>query len=165
MKLFNKNITTKIPVFFLLFSLLIFSCQSTEEKTDHAFENAKLSKEFTDDSLDMETEAELAPLLATKPMKVVVVDPWINYSKEIEKEIKANEKMIADLRIASGSNEKEFKKIASLEKSNQELQRKVLEYKQNLDADMEKFKSEMKSEMIGLEEDIKELSKDIQKKQ
>lgn len=164
MKHFNKNITNKIPVFFLLFSILIFSCQSTEKKTDHAFEDAKLSKKFTDDSLDMETEAELVPLLATKPMKAVVVDSWINYSREIEKEIKANEKMIADLRTASGTNAKEFKKIASLEKINQELQSNLIEYKQKFEADLEKFKSEMKSDMIELEEDLEELSKNIQKK-
>ena len=76
-------------------SILFFvSCHSVEEKTDSAYEEAKVSKEFTDDSLDMETEAELVPLLKTKPMKVVV-DPWTNYSTEIEKEIKANEKAIA----------------------------------------------------------------------
>lgn len=160
---YNKSFIFKIKTIVIpVFVLFFISCHSIEEKTDSAYEDAKESKEFTDDSLDMETEAELVPLLKTKPMKVVVVDPWTNYSKEIEKEIKANEKIIADLRISSGSNAKEFKKIAGLEKSNQELQSKLIEYKQMLDADMEKFKSDMRSDLIELEQDFKELSEGIQ---
>jgi hypothetical protein len=147
--------------FFPVFFLFLISCHSFEEKTDTAFEEAKVSKEFTDDSLDMETEADLVPLLKTKPIKVVVIDPWTNYAKEIEKEIRTNEKSIADLRAASGSNAKEFKKIASLEKSNQELQSNLIEYKQIFESNMEKFKSQMRLDLTELEQDLKELSEGI----
>jgi hypothetical protein len=164
MKLITRNINNEIPVFFLLFSLFIFSCQSTEEKTDHAFEDAKLSKEFTDDSLDMETEAELVPLLATKPMKVVVVDSWINYSKEIEKEIKANESRIAELRTSSSSNVKTFKRIASLESINLNLNKRMIDYDMEAKADLERFKSKLKADMLVLNADINQLSISIKSK-
>ncbi len=144
-------------IFFIPVLLLFFiSCHSVEEETDSAFEEAKESKEFTDDSLDMETEAELVPLLKTKPMKVVVVDPWTNYSKEIEMEIKANEKMINDLRNASGSDVKEFKKIAALEKTNLEFQTRMSDYKIEADADLEKFKSELMVDMVELNLKLKD---------
>jgi len=140
--------------YLILPALAMNSCSSAEEKSDEAYENAKLSKEYTDDSLVMETEEKLVPLLATKPMKVVVVDPLTNYMKEVEKELKLNERMILDLRKMNNPSSKENKRISSLEKDNLELQTRIVEYRLKASEDLEKFKLEMKTDMIELSEEL-----------
>ncbi len=144
--------TCFIPVSFLFF----IDCSSVEDERDTAFEEAQISKEFTDDSLDMETEAELVPLLHTKPKKVDA-DSWTTFSDEIEKEIKINEKTIADLRLVSGTNVKLFKKITALEKNNKEFHNRLLNFNHEKDATIEKFKSDLKKDMTKLTDDLANL--------
>lgn len=148
--------TCFIPVSFLFF----IACSSVEDERDTAFEEAQISREYTDDSLDMETEAELVPLLHTKPKKVDA-DPWTTFSTEIEKEIKANEKTIADLRLVSGTNVKLFKKIAALEKNNQEFHNRLLNFNHEKEATIEKFKADLKTDMIKLKDDLASLFESV----
>ncbi len=136
----------------------VFSCQSLEEKSDGAYEEAKVSKEFSDDSLEMDVEKDRALSTEVKTDKVVVVDSWVKYATAMEKEIKAFEKSIDKLRNVSSSGQKNAKKLTSLESSKQDLQKRLLEYKLEMESNLEKFKAELKVDMIELDEELKKLA-------
>lgn len=146
---------------YIFFCTGIFSCQSVEEKSDGAYEEAKESKEFSDDSLEMDVEGEIERSNGVKTDKVMVVDSWVKYASGIEKEIKAFEKSIAGLRSYISGDSKNAKKLTALENNKQDLQKRLLEYRLEAEADLEKFKAEIKSELTGMDEELKKLTESI----
>lgn len=158
----NQPIQTLLnykSILVLLIATSIFSCQSVEEKSDGAYEEAKESKVFTDDSLEMESEME-TPII-TKENKVIVINPWVKYATDIEKEIKICEKKMAQLRVESGTNEKTIKRITALENEYHDLQKRMMDFNKETEANFEKFKSELKTDLIELDSDLNELSTSI----
>lgn len=142
-----------------LSTILFISCESKEIKSDEAYEIAKESKVFTDDSLG----ADSLPVLNTKAesnikTKLVIIDSWEKYEKEIDLEIKLNEKIISDLRLLGGSSVKTFKKISLLEKTNLDLQKRLIEYHKKCNSDLEKFKLEMAFDLNKLKDELNSIS-------
>lgn len=141
------------------FSLLIFvSCESPEQKTDGAFELVKEEKMMAKDSFIAENEIPKVVTKVAIVMKNENVDEWKKFKLETEKKILKNENQIKEIKGMPDSNAKLYRKVATLEKNNNDLRRQMDEYNEEMKMKWASFKVKIDHDVndIGIElQDIK----------
>lgn len=136
------------------FFLMIFvSCESPEQKTDDAFELVKEEKMMAKDSFIAENEITKVVTKVEIVMKNQMVDEWKKFKLETEKKILKNESKIKEIKGTPDSNTKLYKKVATLEKDNNDLRRQMDEYNEEMKVKWETFKIKINHDVneIGIE--------------
>ena len=125
---------------------LFTNCTTPAEKTDAAREDVQEAKE------DL------------KQAKEDFAEQFIKFKFDTEEKITANDKLIADLKSYSKDKKKEVKAdydkaVSDLEAKNQEMKRKIEDYKAEGNEKWDAFKDEFNHDMDQLGEAIKDIGK------
>ena len=125
--------------------MALVSCESHEQKADEAFESFKEEKMNSKDSIIIYKD--------TASKKSENTDEWSKFKIETEKKIASNEKMIRDIRNIQNASASLLKKIAGIEKENNDFKRQMDEYKEDIKVKWENFKGTMNHDVdkIGIE--------------
>lgn len=152
-----KNIATPIVVSLLALctSIVLVACQSHEQKADDTFEYVRKEKR-ANDSITAVVEAIIVE--KTKPKVVTVIteiDEWTRFKNEVEKKIIMNETKIKQLKNKLNSSSKSTKKITTIENENNDLMKKMEEYKEEEKVKRENFKTDFNHQVnsIGIDLD------------
>ncbi len=132
-----KNIFIRISVIALIAGTSLSSCVSSKKKLDNA-ENRVAEAKKDLDRANEEYRADMA-----------------NYRKETSEKIAANEKSILDLneKIANENEDTKLKyqeQIADLKSRNNEMKKKMVDYKDDGKQSWDKFKTEFSHDMEEL---------------
>jgi len=145
----KEEITTMFFTCFYLFILV--SCESHEQKADDAFDIVKAEKLRIKDTIVIENKI---PETSTKVFSVKEIESdWSKFKNEIEKKIFLNENIIKEIKSNPNVNAKLLKKVTSLEQDNNELRKKMDQYKEEVEVMWENFKTEINHSVndIGIE--------------
>jgi len=139
-----KKIVITLAATVFIAGMLLTSCNSTSQKIENAEDKVQNAKEAV---VDAKSELNLALQDS--------VTEFQQFKTEFQNQITANEKSIAGLRlsIVDASRENKIlyeKKIAELEKRNNDLKTELAEYKEDGTNQWQSFKSEFKSDMDEL---------------
>ena len=134
----KKIILLSVVTVFMAGTMFI-SCQSSSEKVNQAKE----------DVIEAKQELNLA-----------ITDSIVQFKKESEQQIIANEKRIAEFKTKIAKEKKEVKAtyentLAELEQKNNELKKKLIDFKDNETDNWESFKTEFSSDMNDLGSTLK----------
>lgn len=156
----NSNFAITIATGFLSL-LFLTSCQSHEQNTDEAFESFKEGKLMSEanDSSSKETNDKLikTDTIKTGKIKTEIIkenqNEWEKFKLEIEKKILVNKNKIKEIKNIPGADTKLLRKVSSLEKDNNNLRKKMDEYKEEEKMHWENFKTMMDHNVndIGIE--------------
>ncbi len=154
-------VTQLIIILVLLLSLV--SCESHEQKTDVAFENFKEGKlsQKEDVAIPEDTSEKRAVIIKT-PIKVQKTtegeNDWTKFKCEIEKKIIKNEIQINEIKAKANLTTKELKKASSLEKENNDIRRKMDEFKEDEKMKWEKFKLTIDQDVNDINVELKDIN-------
>jgi len=136
------------------FIMILASCESHEQKVDDAFERVKEEKKTIKDSTLISKALVEEPKKAEQIVnKIDTSDDWTKFKKEVEKKILANQNSIKALKSLPDANSRLLKKIAGLEKDNNDLRNQMDEYNEDMKVRLEKFKVQVNHDVneIGIE--------------
>lgn len=160
----NLNFISRI-VTVCLFVVIMVSCDSHEEETDNAFEQVKeekmISNENDSDSVIQEIIEEPKKLVSA--MKTKKLDDWTKFKLETEKKISGNENKIQNIKNIPNVDFKLLRKIASLEKDNNELRIQMDKFNLEVKMKWENFKTTINHDVNEIEIELKDLAKNNKK--
>lgn len=155
------NLKFKIPSLQILtccsFALLL-SCQSHEQKADSAFEILKHEKEFSHDSLLIQSELDLQATTTEVVHKAVIMSEWELFKNNFEKKTNANDQKIHQLSKLNGVSDRTQKRINNLKQENNDLRKSLNEYREAEKVRWETFKTEMMHNINTIEIELKDIS-------
>ncbi len=143
-------------VFFIIF---LASCQSHEPKSDYAFDREKEERLLLKDSNSNSDEMLVEPIKKTE----VSLSEWDYFKATMEKKLLVNESKIKQIKGLPNSNVKAYKKVARLEKENNNLRTKMADYHEEMKLKWGKFKTEMTKEMEVLSTELKDMTPIVKK--
>ena len=153
-----KTYYTKTHFLVVFLLPLIYSCASNQQKPDEAYKNVKWDKTNT-----YQTPADLE--IIKEPTKMVVVkkqpeakSEWNTFRIATETRIKATETKIEAIKSNPALTNKDQKKLAVLEKSNNDLRNQLNEYNREANEKWEAFKTKMAENMTQLNNEIDVIS-------
>lgn len=121
--------------------ILVISCESHEQKADHAFELVKEEKMMFPDSANIDQEIIEEPTKVAFVKKNETLDEWNIFRVEVEKKIRTNELAIKEIKNMSNADLKLLKKMTSIEQDNNDVIKKMDEYKEEEKVRWENFKT------------------------
>lgn len=146
-------------------AILLFSCESKEQNIDDAFTQVKEEKMLLEDSInDMQELIEDSITTTVVKIQQVTIDEWSSFMLEIEKKIKTNEQTIMAIKSVPNYKVKLFKKVATLEETNNNLKIKIKDYQEDEKLKMENFKQTIYLEAQEIDNHLNEMTLKNQKK-
>ena len=119
--------------------MLITSCGPPKQKPEDAFDRVKKVRMLTNDS-NFVSEEIIQESMKTEPVKKNEnLDEWTKFKIETEKKIHQNEKKIKEIKSLPGANAGMLRKLANLEKDNNDLRIKMEAYQEEVKAKWELF--------------------------
>lgn len=163
----NKSIT-KMKTNFItscFIATLLFSCESKEQNMDDAFAQVKEEKMLLEDSINDSHEL-IDDSIKTTVVKIqqVTINEWSSFMLEIEKKININEQTIKAIKSIPNYSVKLFKKVATLEETNNNLKIKIKDYQEDEKLKMENFKQTIYLEVQEIDNQLNEMTLKNQKK-
>ncbi|HXC03949.1 MAG TPA: hypothetical protein VNZ86_04305 [Bacteroidia bacterium] len=156
-----KILNTVAALFLLIAGL--YSCQTREQKPDDAFEHIKEQKREIVDSVlhareavPMQKQADIQKQ-ADVQKKTETADVWVHFRTDMEAKILVNEAKIKTLKGAKETNTKSFRRIARLEKDNQDLRAQMDGYVKDEKIRQEKFRVTLLSDEKEIEASLKDI--------
>lgn len=137
--------------------MFLLSCTQHEQKADDAFDRLKKEKLRTKDSVVITEEPMLEPKKNVVVKKAESPDEWTKFKIETESKIIANESKIRELKGNPNSKAKLLKKIATIEKHNNDLRKQMDVYNEDVKVMWENFKVKMRHDVNEIEIDLKDL--------
>jgi hypothetical protein len=138
--------------------MFLSSCTQDGPKADDAFDRLKKEKLLTKDRVII-PEAPLAePKKISVAKKVENLDEWTKFKTETESKITTNENKIKVLKGIPNSNAKLLKKIATIEKHNNDLRKQMDVYNEDVKMKWENFKAKMSHDVNEIDIDLKDLT-------
>jgi len=146
-----------------LIAIFISSCGSHQEKPDDAFERVKQVRMMSTDS-SFVSEKVIQESMKTEPIKKnEILDEWTKYKNEMEKKIHSNENKIKEIKGLPDANDGLLRKVAVLEKTNNDLRVKMDEYKEEVKVKWEMFQASMNHNVNEIEIELNTLKTDNKK--
>ncbi len=151
------------PFFYLILTLnciLVFlsACESHEQKADEAFDRVKEEKRVEMNnpvkSIDSVPPVEKIKIKSTNKN----LDEWMQFKNEMEKVIAKNEIKIKEIRKQSNSNAKTFRKLAGLEKDNNDLLKQMNEYQIEIESRWKNFKIQLTNDQLKINGALEDLT-------
>ncbi len=153
----NTNFISIIIAGFFSATMLI-SCESHEQKADEAFELVKEEKMLSND-VNIDTLVVIQESSKIDQVKKnESPDEWTLFKIETEKKIFLNENKIKGIKGIPNTDTKFFRKVASLEKDNNDLRRKMDEYKGEEKARWENFKTMLNHDVNEIAIELKDIT-------
>ena len=152
------KILLKTIVSGLICSIFLSFCTQHEPKADDAFDRLKKEKLSTKDSVIITEEPIPEPKKSSTIKKIENPDEWTKFKTEAESKITANESKIKALKGIPNSNAKLLRKIATIEKRNNELRKQMDVYNEDVKVMWENFKAKMSHDVNEIEIDLKDLT-------
>lgn len=152
----NKNL--KLITMGCFASLILFSCESHEQKAVEAFDLVKEEKMLAKDS-SLNTKKTME-----EPKKIELVkkdqnpDEWMRFRVETEKKILSNDNKIKVIKNIPNANVKLLRKLASLEKENNDLRRQMDEYQEEVKVKWENFKLKISHDANEIDIELKDMT-------
>ena len=140
------------------FILVFFSCTSHEQKADDGFDRFKEEKLVLKDSNNSRRDTIQTPQKSVTVKKVEITDVWTLFVNEMKKKILANSNKIKVLKGIPNANVKLLRKVAGLEKENNDLRRQMDEYNEEMKVQREKFIVKMNHDANIIDIDLKDLT-------
>lgn len=139
--------------------LMFFSyCTQHEKKADDAFDRLKKEKLLTKDSVIITEEPVPEPKKISVVKKVESPDEWTKFKIATESKITANENKIKELKGVPNYSGKLLKKIATIEKHNNDLRKQLDVYNEDVKVMWENFKAKMSHDVNEIDIDLKDLT-------
>jgi len=136
----NQNIISIILTGSLIMTL-ITSCGLRVQKPDDAFDLVKKERMMSVDSSFVSKEVIQASMKTEIVKKTETIDEWTKFKIEAEKKIRINDIQIQKIQNLSALKANTRRKLASLEKDNNNLKNSIQEYPEEVKAKLEAFKS------------------------
>lgn len=151
MKLKLDFATIKISGFLLV--LILSSCGARTPKAEDAFDIVKKERMLSDDSSFVSKEIIQASMKTEPVKKIEAPDDWTKFKIEIEKKIRLNEIQIKKIKELPSMNGSMRRKLAVLEKDNNNLKIRLESYNEEVKSRWEMFKASMShnANEIGIE--------------
>lgn len=140
-------------------AILLFSCESKEQDIDDAFAQVKEEKMLLEDSIN-DAHEMIEDTIQTTVVKIqqITINDWSDFMLEIDKKIKKNEQTIVTIKSTPNYSIKLFKKVASLEETNNNLKIKIAEYQKNEKLKRKDFKETILLEAIEIDTQLNEMN-------
>lgn len=138
-------------------AILIASCESREQKADDAFDRVKQAKEESAGQGVLVTEISKQPTASVTIKKIEKPDEWTAFRGETEKKVAANDTLIKAIKSNPNSSSKMLKKLANLEKDNNDLRKQLDEYREEVKVKWETFKANMNEQANEIEVELKDI--------
>lgn len=141
-----------------LMSMILFSCESHEQKADEAFDLVKEEKMLSKDSSLKQRE------IIEEPEKKEILkinqnmDEWTKFKTNIEKKILKNEDKIKVIKNVPNANTKLLRQVTNLEKENNDLRRQMNEYNEEVKLRWENFKLKINHDANEIDIELKDLT-------
>ena len=119
---------------------LITSCGLRVQKPDDAFDLVKKERMMSNDSNFVSKEVIQASMKTEIVKKIETIDEWTKFKIETEKKIRLNEIQIQKIKNLSELKANTRRKLASLEKDNNNLKNSIQEYPEEVKAKWEAYK-------------------------
>ncbi len=137
---------------------IFFSCQTSEQKQDDAFEHVKEQKKVNKDTLLAAIPIPSEQDKFSVPKKNEKTDGWISFQKELEEKIVQNELNIKILKGAKGTNTKSFRRLAHLEKDNSDLRKQMIDFNADAMARKLAFKASISTDANVIGAELREMT-------
>jgi|APHig6443717817_1056837.scaffolds.fasta_scaffold09424_5 hypothetical protein len=131
-----------IPIILLsfLFGLFITSCGADKQKVDDAFDRIKKERMLLTDTNFVSKEI-IQESMNTVPVKTKeTLDEWTKFKIETEYKIRLNDNKIKQIKGLPNANARLLKKVAGLEKDNNDLKIEIEKYNEEVKVKWEMFK-------------------------
>lgn len=161
-KSINKMKTNFITSCFI--ATLLFSCESKEQNMDDAFAQVKEEKMLLEDSINDSQEIVEDSITTVVKIQQVTINEWSSFMLEIEKKINRNEQTIKAIKSIPNYSVKLFKKVATLEETNNNLKIKIKDYQEDEKLKMENFKQTIHLEAQEIDSQLNEMTLKNQEK-
>jgi len=138
--------------------LMLTSCVSHVQKADDAFDRVKKERMLTDDSSFTTQEImdeSMKTELVKKKQDVEKQDEWTRFKLETEAKIHTNENRIIEIRARKDLAHSLRRKVTGLEKDNNELRKRMDEYKEEVKVQWEMFKASMDHNVNEIDIELK----------
>ena len=136
--------------------LILFSCESHEQKADEVFQQVKEERMMSKDSAII--DKALQPPEKTDPLKKIeYIDEWTKFKMETEKKIVANENLIKEIKTIPNASSKLLKEVTSLEQENNDLRKEMDVYKEEAKVMWENFKTKINYDVNKIGIDLKDI--------
>lgn len=143
--------------------MIITSCGSHVKKTDDAFDLVKKDRMMTKDS-SFVSEKVIQESMKTEPVKKIETqDEWTKFKLETEKKIRSNEDKIKQIKALPNGNASLRRKLASLEKDNNDMRIRMDEYKEEVKAKWEMFQASMNHNVNEIDIELNAIKADNKK--
>ncbi len=133
------------------------SCESHEQKADDAFDIVKQERMFPKDSIHAKEEIIEEAKKTEVVKKKENQDEWTKFRTDMEKRIALNEIKIKEIKNTPNATSKLLKKVANLEKDNNDLREEMEEYYQDMKAKWENFKLKLNHDANDVDLELKAL--------
>ena len=136
-----------------LSAMILISCGSHEQKPDDAFDRVKKERMISNDSNFVSKEIIQESMKTELVKKTENLDEWTKFKIEAEKKIHMNEKKIKEIRSLPNVNASLLRKVAILEKDNNDQRMRIDKYNEEVKVKWEMFKASMNHNVneIGIE--------------
>ena len=161
-KSINKMKTNFITSCFV--AVLLFSCESKEQNMDDAFAQVKEEKMLLEDSINDSQEIVEDSITTVVKIQQVTINEWSSFMLEIEKKIILNEQTIKTIKSIPNYSVKLFKKVATLEETNNNLKIKIKDYQEDEKLKMENFMETIHLEAQEIDNQLNEMTLKNQEK-
>ena len=133
---------------------MITSCTSHEQKGDEAFDQFRKLKNTNIDSNQIFRD-QIKEIRQEELRKhYASLEDWTKYQNEIEKKIGLNENKIQSVKANPLLNAKSLRRISSLEKDNNNLKKKLAEYRDDMKSRLQSFKTSMNRNVIEIDKEL-----------
>lgn len=140
----------------VLFSFMVFvSCESHEQKADEESDSTSGKSILANDTSKKQI---IQVQKKTEPsVKNESLTDWEKFKIETEKKIVVNENKIKEIKSVPNENVQYFRKVANLEKDNNDLRKQMDDYRTEEKARWEKFKSQMNQDVSDIGKELGEM--------
>lgn len=145
-------------------TVLLFSCESKEQNMDDAFAQVKEEKMLLEDSINDSHEIVEDSITTVVKIQQVTINEWSSFMLEIEKKININEQTIKAIKSIPNYSVKLFKKVATLEETNNNLKIKIKDYQEDEKLKMESFMETIHLEAKDIDNQLNEMTLKNQEK-
>lgn len=146
-----------------LSAIIITSCGYHKQKPDDAFDLVKKERMMSTDS-SFVSEKVIQESMKTEPVKKIETpDEWIKFKNETEKKIHQNENKIKEIKELPDANAGLLRKVANLEKANNDLRIRMDEYREEVKVKWEMFQASMNHNVNEIDIELNALKPDNKK--
>ena len=141
-----------------IFSILMISCESHEQKAD-PYVQSKYRMKIVKDEKSKKHAKNVSLPKVEKPISTIgAPNEWLKFKLDTESKIGANERKITKLKALPNSSSKELRQLESLEKINNDLRTQLAIFNEEVTVKWENFKTSINFDINKINIELEEIS-------